>query len=612
MITDLRFVKSKNNIASSLITASGSKRTQQVNILSSGMSIQTEDNFKLPQVKNFWLLKGYEEALLFISTTLNSYSLKVNKKDSRIAKNTLSGFIEKLPTINIHQQSLDIFLQVTSQGVALFHVQEMKIVHVESTKSDFVQENGEILLSVHFDRDLYLLTTKDLLLGYNTRSIKLEKKQNVSLVKQPSSMHANKKHLFMSFWNDKYLHVYDRETLTEVHSINVDREGISSVISTNLGSENNLYLFVGFLDGLVKISQYTFMQDGKDHNIEVSDKKSYRFGSQPIVFQEANFKEKKRIFALSDNSALFYLNEQGQPAHLSLLIANVRKLTLFEEFEENTCFTLIDGELGISKIELYDKVQAKHLPIESGCEVKLILPYLEESVYVAAVQATDQAISYLKCYDSNSYLEIDDPITYEDMEITSLLKFEYEEFRGILVSLAGQASGLVDIYEFTQNRLNHKQSINYAKEALVMARMLDRYVAVAVKSTIVVLEIEKVKNEENENFDQQAYHFAEIATKAGFSLIQHIETYNNYVLVVDNIKGLHLFSFDTEDYKFVLVSVSMKNALGSRVGCIVDENLFVLSTEGIIRIFKKTIQTEADTQRTVLTVTNLTNKYLLH
>ena len=602
VITDLRFVKSKNSTSASLITASGSKKRQQVNILRSGINLNAENDLEFPPIKNFWLSKGHKDPLLFVSTTLSSLSLKVNRHELKMAKFALSGYVEKLSTVNMHQIDPNLFLQITSQGAVLFHTQEMQTTCTDSTHPTFVQENGEILISAHFEKILYLFTTKNLLINFKIQKDKLENIHSILLEKQPVAVHANYDHLFVSCWNDKYIYVHDRTSLLKVHVIDTNKDGINSILTTNLGTENDLYLFIGFIDGLVRVQQYSFMRDGQNHNFETFNIKNYRFGSHPVLFQEEFFEQKKRVFALSDNGVLYYLNEQKQIAHLSLLIANVKKLCFFGEAEEANCLTLADGELTMSRLELYDKVQATNLPFESKYEVRLILPFLEESIYVAAAQDTDQATSYLKLYDSNSFKEIES-FAYEDMEITSLLKFEYEDFKGILVSVAGQSAGNVDIFEFAQNTLSHKQTINYAKEALVLSKLLEKYVVVAVKSTIVVLEIEKVRNEESENFEQQPYQFKEIATKAGFSLIQHVETYNSYILLVDNIKGLHLFMFDTEEYKLVLLSVSIKNVLGSRVGCIIDENLFVLSTEGILRIFKKNIMSDADTQqRTVLIV----------
>ena len=604
-ISDLKMIKKKaSSTFTSIVTASGSKKNQQVNMLRSGINLNIEDTLRFPHVKNFWLFKGNEEDLFFVSTTRESFSLKISKNEGlSFSKNVFSGFKENTSTVSMHQPASNLLVQVTFEGVVLFSTQDTtKIELVTSTEPKFTEEYGDILLSQNFEKDLYLATNKDMLIHADLSNTKLEGLHTKKLQKQPCAISLTKKHLFVAFWKDTHIQVYDRETLAEVYSIDTEREGIISMASTNLSSQDCHWLFFGYYDGCISIYQYEFTQNVNEHEFKILDKKTFLFGTHPVSLHEEGFQGKKQVFVFCDNAGLFYINEQNQLSYLNVINSNAKKVVvMLENKSENRALALIEGEIAVAEIEFFDKVQTKTLPFDSQHHINLIVPLLEENIYAAASLNYDQGVGSLKLYDSNSYKEIS-AIRYEGLEVSNILEFTYEEFRAILVSVRGNHSGVVEVHELAENNVTLKQTFTYPKEVVYMARLLEQYVILAVKSKLIVLKIEKTKSEQVESFGQDIYTFKEISTTTGLALIQHIETYKKSVIVVDNVKGLHLFDFNEEEGSLTLVSISLRNSLGSRVGCIINETSIVIGIDGVLKVINMFNTTDSEFQRIVFKV----------
>lgn len=601
-ISDLKLMKKESNSNASLLTASYQKKAQQVNILRTGISFKIQRTLELNSVKDFWLIKDDEETLFFVSTSNATLSFRIDHQKFKFHKNAIHNFEEKTNTINIHELGGGSFVQVTSKRIGLFQIQEMKTESLISSEPGFFdQYGGPLVLSTSFEQVLYLITKNKTLITVNCAQKSLEIKAVKKLERQVSALFASKYFLFVSFWREQQVLILDRETLTEIHSIDCGKNGIVSLHSSNLSTEHSLYLFVGFFDGLLQVYQYTFMRDGKDNNFEVVDKKSYKIGSQPILLQEHITKEKSHVLASCDNSASFFIKEQNQISYSNILNDSIKKIIPWTPYRADGYLLLMDRQIVVGYAEFNDKLQAKTLPFESQYEINFILPLLEHNLYAAGINNIRDEMSFVKFYDSNCYVEVDS-IRYEDIEVSNLLSFEYEEFKGVLVSLITKLGGRIDVYEVSNYKVHRKHSLNFDKEVLLLSKLLDCYVVAALPNALVVLQMEKYSKDSLDNFGQEIYNFTEVLSRPGHSQIWQMQAYNNYLLVMDSIKGLHLYWFNTEDKKLILVSRSAISSPGSEIGCIINENWFFLVSENTLQVLKKNLSADSDFEKMILQV----------
>ena len=602
-VSDLKLVRNETNSTASLLAASFQKKHQQVNMLRSGINLKIQNVLELPTVKNFWLIKGYEDSFFFVSTSKETIPLRINNEKFKIYTNHIDGFEEKRATLSINEIRPNLFAQITSNSVGLFQIQEMKTACVYSSKPGSFDQYGDIVLSANFEKDLYIVTKNKILVHLDfENSSTLDNVSEKALGKQVSALAASKNFIFLSYWHENQLLVLDRDNLSLIATITCEKHGIASIYSSTLGTEQFLYLYVGHFDGLVEVYQYTFMKDGKEYNFQITGKNCYKIGSQPISLQEHKLKGKVHVLASCDNSASFYVKEHCQLSYVHLLKDNIKKIVPWSLSRENHYFILSDGQISVGYAETADKLQAKPLPFDARDEITFLLSLSEQNLYVAAVNNTQEETGFLKFYDSNSYSEIES-IKYENSEISSLLYFEYEEFRGVLVSIFAQTGGgRVEVIEIKENSFYRQQVINFEKEVLLLSKLSSQCVVAALPTTLVILQIEKSNKTFLEDFAQETYSFKEVLIKSGHSLIWQLHTLDNFLLVVDRIKGVNLYLFNMEDKKLNLISKSAISSPGSESGCILDENRFFLVSENTLRILKKNLAGESEPEKMMLQV----------
>ena len=615
-ISDLRLKKSAHtdlNSNYSVLTTSYEKRKNQLNILQSGISLKLEGLLQVPFLKNLHLVDypSSDYSLAMLTTTLSTFVLKIPKDGSPITNMNIQEFVYNQPSLLIAKVLPNLLVQVLKDQVLLFAVSEMVgDVFALKDRKDLSQLSSHILFAECFENTLYLYTGSQKLLIYNIAEDGLQQKTSKDLSFRPSCFTVGKNYIVFASWGSDEVSFYDKEALVEVGNLKLKVSGIKSLKISSLGRADANYLFIGFMDGSLKVVKYTFMVAESDHNITTQDEYSYFLGTTAIVLKEILYNGRVSIFAGCDTPSLIYLNKDENLVSVNIHGYEIKNVEIIEILGQKYFGFITEGSFNLALSDSDDKIHVKSLPIDCENEILFSISIDEYNLLILAINTEEQ--SAINLYDINSY-DVIKAIPLEGREITSIVPYSINDFKGIVVGVnwVNKDEGQIITFEVHPNGLSKIQEIDFDREVYYMNNFMENYIAVALGGFIKILKMSKEEGTDTAFHKRENYYLQEIYSKPSFALPCYLDTYNNYMLIVDHIKGLFLYLYNEEDNKLALIGQSVVNALNNQMGLIIDENNFILNKEGSLQVLRRNRNGENEGDRLLFQVNMSLNELVL-
>ena len=606
-ISDLRLKRSNNsdlNSNYSVLTTSYEKRKNQLNILQSGISLKLEGQIHIPFLKNLFMVDflSADYTLTVLTTTLSTISLRIPKDGTQIDILNIQNFEYEKPTILVSQVSSNNFVQVIRDQIKLFSISEMSsdTFNLLSTK-DISEFGSHILFAECHEDKLYILTNLQKFFVYAVVNGSLECVNSKEVSFRPSCFSVGNEHVIMGSWASEEVFFLDKQSLAEVGKLNLKASGTKSVKTSSLGSSDSNYLFVGFMDGSLKVMKYSFMKHGADHDINAQDEYSYFLGTTTIVLREITYNGKSSMFAGCDTPSLIYLNKDNNLVSVNIHGHEIKNIEMVKISEKKYFSFITENSFNLALCDSDDKIHVKSLPIDCDSEILFSISIDEYNLLILAINSEHH--SAINLYDINSY-DVIRTITLEDREITSITPYSMNDFKGIVVGVnwINRDEGQILTFEVQPNGLSKIQELSFDREVFYMGNFMENYIVAALGSFVKIFKITKEEGSDSAFHKREVYHLQEIYSKSSFGLPCYLDTFNNYILIVDHIKGLFLYLYNEEDNKLALIGQSITNALNNQIGLIIDENNFILNKEGSLQVMRRNRHGETEGDRLLFQV----------
>ena len=607
-ISDLRLKRSTNsdlNSNYSVLTTSYEKRKNQLNILQSGISLKLEGQIQIPFLKNLFTVdfsaSGYTMTVL--TTTLNTITLKIPVDGTPITTLDIQNFVYDRPAILVSRVAANNFVQVLPDEIILFSLSEMSNETFNlCDKKSHADLGGHILFADCFDDKLYVLTNSQTLLIYTIKDGSLQDVVTKNINFRPSCFSVGVDHIIMGSWGSDEVTFYDKESLEEAGSLQLKVSGTKSLKTSNLGSPGTNYLFVGFMDGSLKVVNYSYMKgQGQDHSITSLDEYSYFLGTTSIVLREIVYNGRPSMFAGCDTPSLIYLNKDNNLVSVNIHGHEIKNIEMVNVLSEKYFAFITENSFSLALCDSDDKIHVKSLPIDCDSEILFSISIDEYNLLILAINSENH--SAINLYDINSY-DVIKTIALDDREITSIALYTMNDFKGIVVGVnwIDRDEGQILTFEVHPNGLSKIQELSFEREVFYMSNFMENYIVVALSSFVKIFKITKEEGTDSAFHKREVYFLQEIYTKSSFALPCYLDTYNNYILIVDHIKGLFLYLYNEEDNKLALIGQSVTNALNNQIGLIIDENSFILNKEGSLQVMRRNRHGETEGDRLIFQV----------
>jgi hypothetical protein len=496
------------------------------------------------------------------------------------------------------------FIQVTTEKIFVFAFNNKFTNNTDEFKALSSHEcfvNGEKITIVdHFENNVLVVGSKGSVLSVEIKDGRVLLVKRIEL-KQISAVTLSKHHIAIAKWQDPYIFIHDRSTLSQIYKISIPQPGVFSLRFQNLNNED--YLFCGTFEGSLATYKYSYMVTNPfEHNFQILEENHFTYGVTPVHVQEFFYQNKPFVFIGCDSPSVLYLNNNKKIVSTHILRENIQELHCLRFHVKEYALAFIENTVQIVSLETDDKVLVKTLPFARKEYINFVKHVAEYNSFVLGlntqnVQFTEGSMS-VALYDGNSYLPINQQVTLDDAEIQCLDIFQVGNAKILFVG-GGRFStkkGFAFFYKVTPEGIVKIQEIFYEKYVRDVDMLLDTYIVVALASTIKII---KMKEDEpgNHVLSGNNIAFEEILSKTIDTARMRINCFEHFVLSVDEIKGVNLFLYNTDDNKLVKVGASMRSAMDNEIGYILESDTLLLSCIGKVKMLKRNRHADTESER---------------